>query len=324
MARLAAFLVCSSRVAAIASISLCLAAFAVHGAQLEVHLDPRAYTTPGGGYSLKVEPSSRDGSGPGMYTLSTKGKERWSKRLPFALWDAALTQQGVTVGYAYTTGYSARRNPGKLLFIRIDAIGAVRVLDEFDRNRFVFDAVPGPLGQPLMLDDSNDRVIFRAGFQKWRSYRLSNGVLSAQFDPEDAMERADFLRLTEARLIPGTPLILIHWYCYDKTYAALFTLIDSRGKPVWKLTLPIRPNASPGDEFELVRIRARILETSASGRFAVLQSSEGKKVSFSVKAQTGGGWLVQEVGRVDHPPDPPRKEAEFWSGGSSSAIGSSK
>jgi hypothetical protein len=65
-------------------------------------LEPKEYASPSGGYRLFVDPSDRSGEGPATYRLSYNGKEVWSGKRPFTLWEAGVTDDGRVGGYAYS------------------------------------------------------------------------------------------------------------------------------------------------------------------------------------------------------------------------------
>ena len=67
-------------------------------------LNPKTYKSPSGEYELRVDPSTIYGPGEGSYRMTRKGAEIWAKKLPFTLWDAGVTDDGTTAGYAYSLG----------------------------------------------------------------------------------------------------------------------------------------------------------------------------------------------------------------------------
>ncbi len=67
-------------------------------------LNPKTYKSPSGEYELHVDPSTIYGQGEGGYRLTHKGAEVWTKKLPFTLWDMAVTDKGISAGYAYSLG----------------------------------------------------------------------------------------------------------------------------------------------------------------------------------------------------------------------------
>jgi hypothetical protein len=284
------------------------------GQGLPASLTPKTYTSRSGHIRLKVESSDRYGGGAATYWYSRDGKEVWTRQLPITLWDGGVTDRGVIVGYAYTTGLSAYRDRGDLVVLNIDASGAIKLQKATQRNGPIpVDGAPGPWVRAVIVDEANDRAIFRLGpGEEWRSYTISTATPLASFQPEEFMDHPTFHTLTGVGLVPGTPLILLHWVREDRVYAAVLTLIDARGKPVWKLDLPIDQRNAQNNEmaFELVRTRARILETSRPGEFDVLLRPERKRVSFSVTAKAGGGWIVREVARASYQGNTPQKDAK--------------
>ena len=54
-------------------------------------LNPKAYSSPSGEFELEVDPSTMHGQGEGTYRLMRQGKEVWSGKRPFTLWEAGVT-----------------------------------------------------------------------------------------------------------------------------------------------------------------------------------------------------------------------------------------
>ena len=71
-------------------------------------LNPASRASPSGEYVLHVDPTDPRGAGPGRHRLDRlegDGKRAlWERTLPFTLWEAAVTDDGVSVGYGYTGG----------------------------------------------------------------------------------------------------------------------------------------------------------------------------------------------------------------------------
>ena len=95
-------------------------------------LHPRTYFSPSGRYTLLVDPSDMCGRFGASYRLTRQGREIWSGQQPFTLWEAAVSDDGVVAGYAYSLGWSgynqARDDAGHGDFhvILIDRKGSLR------------------------------------------------------------------------------------------------------------------------------------------------------------------------------------------------------
>ena len=68
-------------------------------------LNPRTYQSGSGEFSVHVDPSDLHGRGAAEYQFAARGKPTVSRRLPFTLWDAGITDTGRVVGYAYSHGW---------------------------------------------------------------------------------------------------------------------------------------------------------------------------------------------------------------------------
>src|SRR4051794_22197077 len=119
-------------------------------------LNPKTYRSPAGAYALTVDPSDMSGKGPASYRLTRGDRVVWDRSLPFTLWDAAVTDDGVVGGYAYTDGYDSIAG-GDFRIALLDTKGNVR-LDHADRRAFWMIHGPAALfGLGLFLDPANDR-----------------------------------------------------------------------------------------------------------------------------------------------------------------------
>lgn len=67
-------------------------------------VQPITNSSPSGEFSLSVDPTERNGRGPGNYVFRRAGRESWKRRLPFTLAHYAVTDGGLVVGYGYTEG----------------------------------------------------------------------------------------------------------------------------------------------------------------------------------------------------------------------------
>jgi hypothetical protein len=278
-------------------------------------LNPATYKSPSGAYALFVDPSDIYGRYGGKYRVTKNGKEIWSTTLPFTFWQAAITDSGVVAGYAHTLGqygFGKEPNeprPGQLIVAIIDPAGKVRRKLATNRQESrAMHSPPFPLAHGLVVDEANDRLIVRLrddGLEEiWWTYRLSTGAVLEKFKPRRAMDDAAWnVRILDAKLVRGTPLVLLHWWRYDGGEGARFTLVDAETKPVWSLDLP-RDYMIPGNEEAQdklqgwVRDHSGLLRTDQGKRFDLFFTADSKRVTFAVDQKPSGEWTVSEIGRV--------------------------
>jgi hypothetical protein len=276
-------------------------------------LNPKTYVAPGGKFELKVDPSNRDGRGEGSYVLSQEGKEKWAAKLPFKMWEAGVTDEGVVCGYAYTEGIDGGAKPGEFLIVILDADGKVKLQQSQKRAKSrIVHGPTDPVANGLLVDGANDRMIVRVadpdinqGWESWLVYGISSARAQVIFKPTRMMkdyEKARFI--LDAELAPGTPLVLLHWWLYDdksKDVGARYTLVDKQGKPVWTLDLPKDYLAGGKKEAQdklraLVRKRGGILASDKPGEFEIFVAEKSERVRFALE-KDGDKWMVKEVSR---------------------------
>lgn len=277
-------------------------------------LNPKTYRAAGGKFELKVDPSNPEGRGEGSYVLSQEGKEKWSAKLPFTLWDAGVTDEGVVCGYAYTEGIEGGAKPGEFLVVILDAEGKVKLQQSQKREKSRSGKGPiNPVANGLLVDSANDRLIVRVadsdlsqGWESWLIYGISNGRAQIIFRPTRMMKNYEAARsILDAKLAPGTPLVLLHWWIFDdksKDVGARYTLVDKQGKPVWTLDLPkdyhAGGNKAEQDKLrELVRKRGGILASDKPGEFEIFIAEKSERVRFTLEKE-GDNWNVKEVSRA--------------------------
>jgi hypothetical protein len=279
-------------------------------------LHPRAYCSPSGQYEVLVDPSDMYGRFGASYRLTREGREVWSGRYPFTLWEAAVSDDGVVAGYAYTrgwSGYSGGRDDaghGDFHVVVINREGSLCLDDVTKREHGGYpNAPPKPAASGLFLDAENDRLVIRvADFNRcdeaWWVFRFSTSKRLGMFEPKKLMaDSARVLYTLDARPIAGTPLTLAHWLRTepgpDFQDGARFTLVDQDGKPVWSLDWPGDYHV-PNDENAEIRLwkelheHGGILRSDQRGQFDLWCARGAERVSFSVNRDAGGKWLVAE------------------------------
>ncbi len=298
-------------------------------------IDPAEHASPSGACMLLVDPSAPDGSGPASYRLTRDGALAWEAELDFTLREAAVTDDGIGVGYALTNG----PDHGGHLVIAVIGPDGEPILDErVERSGVRFMHTPDdpfPLG--LVVDQEHDRFAVRMrdadlnrGVESWRRYRISTGEELEPIEPASADDVGEGQRswVLGARAVRGTGLLVVHWWLHDYPRAgAVFTLMDFDGDVVWRAELPLDYTAADGETKEELRRtmhdRGAILESSAPGAFRLWFVRDGQAVTFRAErsAESKSGWRVAEVGR-DPYAGPAEPEEEAPPGRSLAALGS--
>jgi hypothetical protein len=110
--------------------------------------------------------------------------------------------------------------------------------------------------------------------------------------------------IVDAKLVRGTPLVLLHWWRADfSRVGARFVLVDREAKPVWSLELP-RDYMAPGDEaakdklLRWITDHGGILRSDQPNRFDLFFAAESKRVTFAVTKKAPGVWTVTEIARA--------------------------
>ncbi len=274
----------------------------------------KTYQSPSGRYSIVVTPSTELGQGRGRYVFSNEGEVVWEKELPFTLWDAALTDAGETIGYAYSLGvgnepYEDIR--GMVQNVILGPDGAVRLNDRYPRDGVDSCGGLGILQNAVgfIVDPEADRFIarLRAHFahpgELWRCYRISTGALLDQFTISCARD-FEIETLLDARPVAETGLILLSWRYveYDcqggREWGGLFQLLDSEGRVVWDLPRPFDMPDSAIREHETSHV---IVETSVPWQFDLRFPWECPRVRFRVSPVDldAGKWHVEEIWREE-------------------------
>src|SRR3989304_4374511 len=67
-------------------------------------LTPATYRSTTEAFTLGVDPSEPDSSGPGRYRLTRHGETVWEREHPFTFFDAGVANDGSVAGVAYSLG----------------------------------------------------------------------------------------------------------------------------------------------------------------------------------------------------------------------------
>lgn len=273
-------------------------------------LDPRTYRSPNGKYALFVDPTARDGSGSAKYKLSLDGKELWSRDEPITLYRAALGDDGVIAGYAYTHGYRDARCEGKFC-VAISAAGGtdLRVVASDARVRLGPEGQSWPYASDVIVDGDSDRVIVRSrektnarppiGDEEWRVFKLAAREFAGTVKPlvRDWTGRNV---IHDVKHVRGTPLQIVVWP--ESGSRLRFALMDCSGRVV----APIDPEFDAAitrgsDELWNWTLAERaIVETSALRQCELVSLSADARVTFEAVPPNSadGTWSVREVARV--------------------------
>ena len=263
-------------------------------------LNPKSYASPSGKYSLLVDPSDLYGRGSGSYRMTNHGREVWSGTRPYTLWEARVTDDGVTGGYAYSNGWRGfseagyKAGMGDFRVVILDQLGKERLDQATKRQESNYlHTPPNPLAAALIMDAVNDRMVVRVydadvnrQAESWWPYQLSTGKALATFRPRELMADPTPVRsVMDAQPVLGTPLTLLHWWRYEwakeRKRGARFTLIGLDGKAVWSLDLPADYDSAGGEDAE-ERLMASLRR---SGGILESNTDPEKFMPFSVRTQ---------------------------------------
>jgi len=281
-------------------------------------LNPRAYVSPSGVFKLEVEPGTMYGQGEGMHRLTRQGKEVWSGKHPFTLWEAAVCDDGTVAGYAYSyglEGFSPDRRldkgAGDLRVVIFSPDGRLR-LDEPTKRAFrIPDAPPSPMATGMFVNSQTGLFVVRVhgaysagAVESWWRYRLSTGKALDRIEPERP-SLAKESNVLFAETVAGTPLVLVQWWPRSPEFGGIFSLTDSDGEVVWTYEIPgdymVPGNAGAKTEIDWsFRNRSAILSTREPSQFDLHSVRVNKRITFTVKSGDRNSWRVNESLRVDY------------------------
>ncbi len=309
-----------SAVALAGAICLSIQAAAIASSGPPSVLNPKNYASPSGRYLLFVNPSDLYGGGKADYGLTLEGREVWSAKKPYTLYDARVGDDGLVVGYAYSNGLPRRvaggfkAGYGDFRVVIIDALGKERLDQATEREDGDIHGPPDPTGADLFVDVESDRMAVRvrdpelACAECWWVYRLSTGKALEKSRVKElvATPVRPVRFLVEVKQVKGTPLYLVHWWLPDSRRegkrGARFAILTQDGKLVWSLDLPA-DYESAGDRdsderlTDSLRRSGGILGINPDGRFELRFVKNAQRVAFAVARAASGEWSVSEVGR---------------------------
>ena len=277
---------------------------------------PTNYVSPSGAISLFVDPADRHGIGMAMYRLSHNGAELHAYEKPYSLREVTVTDRGLAAGIAYQRDEVAddRQEASQFLHIVILAPDGREILNDVKPRQVGHLHGPTlPQVKQVLVDPEFDRLMVRvlARGEKLWVYQLSTGESQPRLELRAGMGESSGLQsVVDTRLVPGTPLLLVHWLKRTvdpktKDYGAAFALLDPNGECIWTFEAD-RDYANVnlgwvrylGPQFFK---RNSVISTGGEGRFDVRLYAEKKQVAFSVSRNANGTWQVVELGRIDIP-----------------------
>lgn len=284
---------------------------AAAGFSMSREKQPSNYTSPSGEYALHVNPGDRSGAGPGNYRLTRRGKEVWSGRRDFTLWDARVTDDGTVAGYSYGAGYEGWAHKGNdFRAVILDGRGQARLnASELRKSSRFLHQPNSPTASGMFIDEHGDRFVIRVdhpdinrGVEEWRTYRLSTGKPVGRYQPRQAYPaRERGLWILAAEPIRGTPLTLINWWDFNASVvSAKFSLVDPETKPVWNLDLPrdYQVSGEAGEALQAeIRQHGAILDVQMPRSFEIRFAAASQRVRFDVAPEWGRRWKVTETSR---------------------------
>ncbi|MBS1726163.1 MAG: hypothetical protein JST51_05530 [Armatimonadetes bacterium] len=266
-------------------------------------VDPITVYSPSKKYKFWVNPSDPSGIGPSYCRLSRGGKTVWQKNLPYTFGQACVLDSGKVAGYAYLPD----GQNGKIVVALFDSQGNLKLEHKTARspNRML-DGDNSTVAEGFLSDPGKDWLVVRVknvhagdGVERWWTYDTATFkyLKSVQIGQSP---RTDYEYVKDAKILPGTPFILLNWSNYRKTAGQSFNLVDKEGKKFWGQDFPgdLQSAVDQGwkGDFSRFLTIGTILRCDQPGRFEVLLVKEKKRVTFVVQKSTKG-WDVKEISR---------------------------
>lgn len=274
------------------------------------------FSSPSGALTLTVTRKGKKWNGVVELVLVHDGVEAWRVEHELGLREACVGDDGRVAGFGYT-GKGHDGYPGSepdypkgedLRVFVLDAKGAL-VLDESHRRGAALypDSDPNPVAAGAFLVPDLRRFVVRVhdedlnrGAESWWSYDLDSGASLARVRPRIVLGLDEAVRgLVDARAVPGTPLVLVHWFRSvhePRALASKFQLVDAEIRAVWTLDFPHDLDSLTRRELDLIDDPGNILATSERA-FDLRLIGEAARVSFSVERRADG-WTVSETSRL--------------------------
>jgi hypothetical protein len=275
-------------------------------------LDTTNHTSPLARCVLHVEPSDREGKGPGHYSCLRDGREVWTAELPFAFWNAAVTDEGIAVGVSYTNGPNDPDGEGVLVVTVLDDQGHPRSQQSFDRSLSKVRGRPSvPCATGIFAAPDQDRFVLRvigetsASREEWWSFKLSDGSNLGRIVPSASVPAlTSGGRIVCATHVPGTRWDLAEWR-YGSNDDGVFVLLDPEGNAPWNYELrsdyafPV--NGSPEKRMrEWIASCGPISVGPRPRTFELLSVAQKARIRFEVMEDRMPNVLAREIGREEY------------------------
>ncbi|MBN4058938.1 hypothetical protein JYU10_00545 [bacterium AH-315-J04] len=285
-----------------------------------VQKTPATYNSPSGDYALLVSPKRRFGINKAHYTITHEGKQIWSCKKQFALDRVVVTDRGYVIGSAHD---------GYCHLVIWDTAGRI-MLDEWFEQYMQLHSGPEPYVKQILVSEGHDFVTFRLHGQDsrdgkrigslvpaevWSSYRISTGELMHEYKAIEQYAKLDSrLFVIDAQIIPGTPLILVHWYdrglhSKKEERSSQFSLVDIAGQPIWSLRMDkdytdvdMPRKLRSGGPIPFFSKNPAILASNISHQFKLRRFADDRVLTFSVKKQADNKWSIREESQADFVP----------------------
>ena len=277
----------------------------------------KAYRSRSGEYELWVDPFFREQGARARWTMIRGGEELYMLHADHALEDAAVSDDGIVIGYGYIGGGGSVRPEFRVSILSEN--GELLSRDSCPRT-------PGhglkPEGVDVFVHDDSGRGVVRMALEDvfnegevWWTYELATGEVLDRSRIKDGLPNAKRLRfLDQALPVPETPLTLLAWSTSSPSpetngvaWGTAFILLDAKRRPVWSLE---RPRDHEVDEDQLVSVHfsermrreGSVRSTGPGARFQLAFVADSALATFEVTSdeEAPSGWSVVEVDREPH------------------------
>lgn len=283
-------------------------------AQWEPHreVQPQIVTSASGTWRARITPGDRYGTGKCDIVIERDGVVVARAQPSFTFEVAAITESGFVVGHGRTDW--GPFGGGEFAVGVIGPNGAVLRDERTPRTRSRYLHVP-PNPRPLgvLVDPRGewfavriaDPELSRDGETWWR-FPLTSAGPRTDVVPQRHLEPSFDGLLADARVIPGTPWILVQWKCFSppdrpRRISARFTVIESTGAELWRIDLPV--DHEFGDDAAGVALAQKfgaigpILEVGPGPTFALWHVRKGERVDYRVDVAAAADARVIETSR---------------------------
>ncbi len=273
-------------------------------------LQPKHYLSQSGAFDLYVDPGDWLGHGSANYEVRHEGQLAWNGEKAFTFWEAAVSNSGNTLGYAYSNGPDGGRDDGDFRVVILSGKGSILCEEVRERGYSrIMHSPPVPLGRGLFIQDESEKGVIRVGDDEgeewWWVYDIESGKALEKIQPKKKIPNSGPVgHIVRAVPVPDTPLTLINWTRYEwgpRKLGVRFSLLDSEWDSVWELDLPTDYNIDGDEEAEdrlsqKMRYDGAILEVLPGGGFELRIASEAARVTYRAEV-IDSKWAVHEVSR---------------------------